>query len=240
MPTLSHLLAMILQPKPELLPPELSLLVVDGIDTLINLDYPRFQTTTTSIKPELQKWQSSRRYAMLGSVVSALNKLAVLHNAAVVITTSCSTRSRAENGLGAALVPGIGGAEWDGGIWNRLAIFRDFGGRFIGVQKSQGKNLISRDGAGETGKLVCFDINANGSLQEIQANRPTEDAASGAAKQRPNIVKPPKRSFDEIADSEDEDVDEYGWADSDEHALAVESFASAENSVPTEKGDEVA
>lgn len=225
---------MILHPEPEFFSTEMKLLVIDGLDTLVNLDYPRFHTST-SVRPEQQKWQNGRRYALLGSVVSALNKLAILRNTAVVVTTSSSTRSRAEDGLGAALVPGIGGVEWDSGIWSRLVLFRDFSGRFVGIQKSQGKNLIARDGSGDTGTLVRFEMNASGGLQETRVEQAKDSATTRPAEQR-LPVRPPKRSYDEIADSEDEDVDEYGWADSDEHALAVENFAGDEHPVSGPQG----
>lgn len=226
LPTLSHFLAMTLHPKPDFFPPDIHLLVLDGLDTLINLDYPRYQTHT-SMKPEQQRWQAGRRYAILGSVISALNKLAVVHNMAVIVTTSCSTRMRTDIGLGAALVPGVGGAEWEAGVWNRLVVFRDFSGRFVGVQKCQGKTLVSREGIGEAGRLVPFDMASNGRLQERELGRPEDRTEVEGQKQRPTPVKPPKRSFDEIADSEDEDVDEYGWADADDQALVMEGLDEA-------------
>lgn len=133
---------------------------------------------------------------------------------------------RADSGLGVALVPGIGGAEWDGGVWNRLAVFRDFCGRFVGVQKCQGRILISREEVGEAGKLVCFDINPDGILSERQVDKPMDGAVVGGPKQRRSPVKPPKRAFDEIADSEEEDVDEYGWIDAHEHALVIEGLVN--------------
>ncbi len=177
---------------------------------------------TAPNKTEQQKWQAGRRYAILGSLVSALNKLAVLNHLAVVVTTGCSTRMRSDNGLGAALVPGIGGQEWDGGIWNRLVVFRDFSGRFVGVQRCQGKSLISRAEVGELGKLVSFEITAEGRVQERLALKPND--ATITLHQKHKMTSAPKRSFDEIADSEDEDVDEYGWVDADEHALTVEGL----------------
>ena len=43
-------------------------------------------------------------------------------------------------------------------------------------------------------------------------------------KLRASPVKPRKRNFDEIADSEGEDVDEYGWAETDDDAIAAEGL----------------
>ena len=219
-PSLSHLLAIILHPPPDFIPPRCELLVIDGINSLIDLDYPRYQFTT-STKTEPQKWQAGRRYALLGTLVSAINKLAVLNNLAVIVTTGCSTRMRPDSGLGAALVPGIGGAEWDGGIWNRLVVFQDFGGRFVGVQKCQGKSLISREELGEVGKLVGFDVTSDGAVCERRGSAVANGVLEQQVKRRTSPVKPRKRHLDEIADSEGEDVDEYGWAETDEDAFAA-------------------
>lgn len=199
-----------------------SLLVIDDLHILFDLDYPR-QQFTSATKTEQQKWQAGRRYAILGSLVSALNKLAVLNNLAVVVTTGCSNRMRPDSGLGSALVPGVGGAEWEAGVWNRLVVFRDFGGRFVGIQKSQGKSHISREEVGETGRLIGFDITSNGAVQERQAAKTADGATAALAKARISPVKPRKRAFDEIADSDGEDVDEYGWAEADD-AIAAEGL----------------
>lgn len=198
-------------------------MVIDDLNTLIDLDYPR-QQFLSSTRTEQQKWQSSRRYAILGSLVSALNKLAVLNNLAVIVTTGCSTRTRPDGGLGAALAPGIGGAEWEAGTWNRLVVLRDFGGRLIGMQKFQGKSLISREEVGETGRVFAFEILASGAIQSRHPGKDTESATAALAKAKISPVKPRKRTFDEIADSDGEDVDEYGWAEADDDALAAEGL----------------
>lgn len=219
-PTLSHLLAFLLRPSTELIPSDAKLLVITGINALVDLDYPRYQTITSQ-KTEQQKWHAGRRYAILGSLVTALNKLAVINNLAVLVTTGCSMRMRSDNGMGSAIVPGVGGQEWDAGIWNRLVVFRDFSGRFIGVQKCNGKSAISREEVGEVGRVVSCEIDSRGVLQERQV-KVSDEATVPPPKLKSSSA--PKRAYDEIADSEDEDVDEYGWIDTDEHALAMESL----------------
>ncbi|KAI7084468.1 P-loop containing nucleoside triphosphate hydrolase protein [Hortaea werneckii] len=214
-PTLSHLLALVLHPRPDFPPEGTSLLVIDGLNTLIDLDYPRFPFAGTA-KTEQQKWQAGRRYAVLGSLVSGLNKIAVLNNMIVAVSTGCASRTRSDSGLGSALVPGVGGGEWDSGVWTRLAVFRDFGGRFVGVQKCQGRSLIPRDETGEAGNVICFEISEIGKLRPKEVE--TSAQSTGV-----NVMRSPakarKRTFEEIADSEGEDVDEYGWVDGDEEAL---------------------
>ncbi|KAK6391396.1 hypothetical protein LTR65_004560 [Meristemomyces frigidus] len=214
-PTLTHLLALILHPRSSFPPDRASLMVIDGINTLIDLDYPRFPFAG-STKTEQQKWQTGRRYAVLGSLVSALNKLAVLNNVAIIVTTGCASRMRTESGLGSALVPGVGGGEWDGGVWTRLVVFRDFGGRLVGLQKCQGRSLISREEVGEVGRIVGFDITEYGTLRERTTKKGAEQALTKTVR---SPVRPRKRTYDEVADSDGEDADEYGWAEMDEDAL---------------------
>ncbi|KAI7267667.1 P-loop containing nucleoside triphosphate hydrolase protein [Hortaea werneckii] len=214
-PTLSHLLALVLHARPDFPPEGTSLLVIDGLNTLIDLDYPRFAFAGTA-KTEQQKWQAGRRYAVLGSLVSGLNKMAVLNNLAVAVSIGCASRTRSDSGLGSALVPGVGGGEWDSGVWTRLAVFRDFSGRFVGVQKCQGRSLIPRDETGETGNVICFEIFKSG---KIRAKEVEASAQSTGVNVLRSPAKARKRTFEEIADSEGEDVDEYGWADGDEDAL---------------------
>lgn len=207
-PKLTHLLALILHPLPEHFAESTTLLVVDNLNILLDLDYPRAQAIGSS-RTDAQKWQAGRRYAILGSLVTALNKLAAMSNLAVIVTTGCAMRSRSEKGLGGALAPGVGGAEWEAGVWSRAVVFRDFAGRFVGVQKSGGKSLISRDEIGDPGRIVGFDIDPRtGALRERQPSKSAngEDMTSTV---KPSPVKSRKRYFDEVADSEGED--EYGW-----------------------------
>jgi hypothetical protein len=229
-PTLSHLLAMTIHAQPSFPISGTTLLVIDDLNMIIDIDYPRV-FYTASQQSESQKWQASRRYAVLGSLVSALNKLAVLHGLAVVVTTGCSSRMRSDSGLGSALVPGISGAEWDGGTYNKLVIFRDFSSRFIGVQKCQGRSLVSREEIGETGRLLAFDINQNGGLSQPPALLNTRQGNPVRMFIKKSPIKARKRTFDEVADSEGEDADEFGW-DGDEEALAGEAGGAETDEPP--------
>lgn len=222
-PTLSHLLASVLHSRHDVFNHGTAILVIDNLNLLVDLDYPRAQAMGSN-RTDAQKWQAGRRYAVLGTLVTALNRLAATHDLAVIVTTGCAMRTRPDSGLGGALGPGVGGAEWDAGIWNRLVAFRDFAGRFVGVQKQGGKSLISREEVGEIGQLVGFDINpGDGRLQE----RHSSQLASGTnalAKLKSSPVKTRKRYFDEVADSEDED--EYGWDANDEDVFTDATLAS--------------
>jgi len=220
--TLSHLLALFLHPRADFPPGGTSLVVIRGLNKLIDIDFPRVIFGRNN-KTEQQKWQAGRRYAILGSLGAALHKLAVVNNMAILVLTGCASRQRAGSGLGAAIVPAIGGTEWDTGICDRLVIFRDFGGRFVGVQKCQGRSLISREEAGEIGCIVGFDIAGDGSLQERRPPGHRSDRVEPLlVTPVPDPARSKKRTYEEIADSDDDDADEYGWVEMDEDTLTAE------------------
>lgn len=171
-PTVAHLLALTLH-TPESFPPRnTALVVIDGLHAIFDVAYPRYRPGGYSNKNDASKWAAGRRYSVLGSLIAALKKMAALHDMAIIVTTGCATRVRTGSGLGAALVPGVGGVEWDSGITNRLVIFRDLaprkerqsqrynGGtatcaRFIGLQKVNG---LSCGDDGDIGHLIAFKI----------------------------------------------------------------------------------
>lgn len=161
--TLPHLLAFLLHPSSNFPPAKTRLLVLTNLHTLLETSNPRNASFSAAIKPDVQKWAASRRYALLGSIVSALNRLAARHDIAVLVTTGCATRMRSEFGAPGAplgLVPGVGGNEWETGIWARAAVLRDFGGRFAGISKVRGTDVAT----GEVGlsTVVGFAIGEGG------------------------------------------------------------------------------
>ncbi|KXT15662.1 hypothetical protein AC579_6120 [Pseudocercospora musae] len=239
--TLSHLLALILHPPPSFPLHRTTLLVLDDLNSLVDLDYPRLPFNNGN-RTEQQKWQAGRRYAVLGSLIKALNKLAAVHNLAVIVTTGCSSRMRTDEGLLAAIGPGIGGAEWDNGIWSRTVVFRDFHGRFAGVQKCQGRNLTPLDPVGDVRNPIGFAIAEHGLVEEryVQVDLISSSPSTSSVQQRTAGVQAAKaarkRAYEEIADSEDEDLDEYGWADDDEEVLAAESLATKQTEIGQAEG----
>lgn len=219
-----HLLALLLHPPSTFPPPGTRLLVLTNLHTLLETSNPRNATFSPAIKPDIQKWAANRRYALLGSIISALNRLAASHGLAVLVTTGCATRMRSEFGAPGAplgLVPGVGGSEWETGIWARAAVLRDFGGRFIGVSKARGTAVAP--GAAGLGTVVAFDIGEGGVAMED--SRKQQDHAASEDARKPVTLSPfrgRKRALEEIADSDDdEEADEYGgWAGLEEDALA--------------------
>jgi hypothetical protein len=221
--TLPHLLTLLLHPPANFPPAGTRLLVLTNLHTLLETSNPRNTSFSPATKPEIQKWAASRRYALLGSITSSLNRLAVSHGAAVLVTTGCATRMRSEFGAPGAplgLVPGIGGNEWESGIWARAAVLRDFDGRFVGVSKARGAAVAA--GATGLGIVVSFVI-GEGGVAIADIRRQQEHAANDDARKAATLspVRGRKRALEEIADSDDdEEADEYGgWAGLEEEAL---------------------
>ncbi|KAF2864495.1 P-loop containing nucleoside triphosphate hydrolase protein, partial [Piedraia hortae CBS 480.64] len=203
-PTLSHQLAFVLHSKASVIPRNTSLLIFEGVHGLIEQEYPRYPILTGS--EDMRRWKISRRYAVLNSLVSGLNKLATVTNTAVVVTTGCASRAR-PGGLGPAIVPGVGGREWDSGIFNRLVLFRDHKGRFIGLTKCRARSLVPGDGVGAVGKAFCFEFPDDG---VVMRERRIGNVQMTAPVPSPKRAR--KRFYDEVADSEGEEEEElYGW-----------------------------
>jgi hypothetical protein len=222
--TLPHLLAFLLHPPSTFPPPKTRLLVLTNLHTLLETSNPRNTSFSPAIKPDVQKWAASRRYALLGSIVSALNRLAARHDIAVLVTTGCATRMRSEFGAPGAplgLVPGVGGSEWETGIWARAAVLRDFGGRVVGISKVRGAAVAS--GEVGLGTVVGFAI-GEGGVAITDERRQQERAANEEAVKKITLspVRGRKRALEEIADSdEDEEADEYGgWVGLEDDSLA--------------------
>lgn len=126
--------------------------------------------------------------------------------------------------------PGIGGSEWEAGVHTRVVMFRDFGGRFVGVQKVNGRNLYPLDPTSDVRNVVGFEITKEGELRERVVDLTSSPVGNGnvGGGMKKEVPAPAagvvarKRVFDEIADSEeDEDVDEYGWAEKDDEDVII-------------------
>ncbi|KAI4726950.1 P-loop containing nucleoside triphosphate hydrolase protein [Aureobasidium sp. EXF-10728] len=251
-PTLAHLLALTLHPPQSFPPPGTALMVIDDLHAIFEVSYPRNRANTfSSHKSEAARWAAGRRYGIMGTLISALKKLAALNDMAIIVTTGCATRVRPASGLGAVLVPGMGGAEWEAGISNRLVMFRDFrlgswaqqqqnpeSARYIGLQKNSG---VAFSDEGETGQVVPFSIDKDG-LKDVVNKDSTADApVVTLAASSPSKVR--KRPYSEIADGTAEGRDEYGWLNGDEadaeglidEAALLEDDEDAAIAVPDEE-----
>ncbi|SLM33669.1 P-loop containing nucleoside triphosphate hydrolase [Lasallia pustulata] len=235
-PTLPHLLALLTHPSPSFPPENTSLIIVDSISTLFATAFPRaidsFDSNQTSAKKnDAVQWAASRRWSVMGDLISKLGKLAATRYLTILLTSQTATRVRADTG--AVLHPSISGTAWDGGISNRIVLYRDWLTLQEGDGSSQGKEVRGARFAGVVkasgvlysglGRVVPFTVEKYG-LQELEIS--ADSAEPGAA----SIISAPplKRKRDQIADSQSEDEDagseeEFGWAD-DDHPLVPEDF----------------
>lgn len=237
-PTLPHVLALFLHPMPNFPPPDTALIVLDSLSTAFDTAFhTRSSSKPHAQKTDVEKWASNRRFAVQGALAGALNAAAAVRDAAVLVTGQTATQVRSAQG--ALLVPALAGAEWDAGIANRVVLFRDWPPndvvclgqdrerwarlRYAGVLKVNGV------GQGEDGlfaTVVPFSVETDG-LRELEV--PGEKMAGGMSA---SPVRAKKRSFVEIADSDDE-FDDYGWDEEDE--LAAEGLIVDESLLRAEK-----
>ncbi|KAF2124957.1 P-loop containing nucleoside triphosphate hydrolase protein [Dothidotthia symphoricarpi CBS 119687] len=221
--TLAHLLALFVHPPASFPQPKTSLIVIDSLSTLIENAYPRNMEIKN--KTDQLKWAAGRRFAVINELIKTFTKFAALHDIALLIT--CPTISRIRGGNRSLLVPAMSGIEWENGISTRLVLFRDWiprqgkpnntrdadkliNVRFAGLVKANGVALTDEGGVGS---VVPFTIDNTG-LCDISIA--ADDISAPLAQSRP-----PKRSFAEIEENEDETPksDElYGWVEDDEVA----------------------
>lgn len=175
-PTLPHLLALLTHPSSSFPPAETTLIVIESISTLFALAFPKTagENATSQQNPAAKKsdaahWASSRRWVVMGDLISKIGRLAATKNIAVLLTNQTTTRIRAETG--AVLHPALSGSAWDTGINTRVVIFRDWmfqasegassqgeyvpGVRFAGVLKAKG---ILYEGVGKVATFVIEKV----------------------------------------------------------------------------------
>ncbi|KAL2356398.1 P-loop containing nucleoside triphosphate hydrolase protein [Cryomyces antarcticus] len=244
-PTLSHLIALLVRPPPTFPPRATSLVVVDGISTLFDNAYPRSPDTP---KSDTARWAAGRRFAVQTTLIISIGKMAALKNLTVLLTSQVVTRVRAGSGMGALLCPAIQSTDWENGISTILVMFRDFAGsatgrtkgnsegkeeeeekmrrmRFVGVLKANGVTMANEGGVGP---VVPFSVERE-RLREMKF-------PSAELTVRPILTSPirpvaRKRDYEEIADSDEEpgSDEQYGWAELDEGEVAAEGLIIADD-----------
>ncbi|KAF2019368.1 P-loop containing nucleoside triphosphate hydrolase protein [Aaosphaeria arxii CBS 175.79] len=225
-PSLAHLLALFVRTPSSFPPPNTSLIVIDSLSTLLDNAYPRNPDDRAARpKNDQARWAAGRKFPVMNELISALCRVAALHDIALLFT--CQTITRIRAGSRALLVPSISGAEWESGISTRLVLFRDWvpgqgkwcdadaerlrRARFVGVIKANGVTLADE---GSVGDVVPFAIERG--LLDLAVS--TIDITTTATSPQQRL---PKRRFAEIGDSEDDEPDSeelYGWVEDDEVA----------------------
>ncbi|QDS69367.1 hypothetical protein FKW77_004317 [Venturia effusa] len=229
-PTLAHLLALLLDPMPHFPPPGTSLIVIESISTLFDNTYHRTNFDRSKTQTDAQKWAAGRKFAVMGELMTRLSRLATVNSIAFLLTSQTVTRVR--SGQGALLLPAISGSEWDNGVSTQLVLFRDWAPkrgtqltaeeaekwhrlRYAGVIKVKG---VAMEENGRFDTVVPFSIERDG-LCELST--PSSHVAVPILS---SPARPTKRPFEEVADSEEEalsDDDDYGWDDEDELAAGL-------------------
>lgn len=210
------------------------------MSTLFDNAYPRTETATN--KNENSKWATGRRYAVMNSLISTLGKVAAMRDIPVLIMNQIVTRYRQNRS--ALLVPAMAGMEWDNGIATRLVLFRDWPPdpgrladlhlndekrrsiRYVGVVKIAGVGVSEAHGLGA---IVPFTIENVSLIRLVARSRLTPQSGLSDVNLKTEEVpietltspaRPPKRTYEEVADSEDEpgSDEEYGWVEEDEVA----------------------
>ncbi|KAI9795140.1 MAG: hypothetical protein M1816_000162 [Peltula sp. TS41687] len=241
-PTLPHLLTLLLYPTPDFPPENTSLLVIDSISTISNLAFPRIiddstsegRTASNKKNDAASQWASSRRWAVMGTLISKIGKLAALKNIAILIINQTVARVKAETG--AVLLPAISSTGWDAGVNYRILMFRDWvpplrpdeashvskDVRFASVLRAGGVVYNNLSNA------VPFIVGQNG-VREVQLARPTlASSSSAAAPSQAAVIITSRRRLKRKRDDDEEETDEVGDTESQSEA---ESLGSAEEDV---------
>ncbi|MCJ1308270.1 hypothetical protein MMC25_001923 [Agyrium rufum] len=227
-PTTAHLFALIGHYSPGFPPADTDLLVIDGLSALLSASFPRSSELQAQVNKQMvpksgetSQWIASRKWTVMGDLISKLNKLAAAQKLAVCILSQTSSKVRI--GSGAILYPAIGFKAWDSCCSSRIALFRDWPSpdmsvhtigasstcaRYAAVTKCGGVTLGRSDGP------IAFVINKAG-LEPLQTS-------GGSLNQRSLPIMssaPSKRKREVIEDSDAEELlasdDEFGL-DSDD------------------------
>ncbi|KAI9804510.1 MAG: hypothetical protein M1825_001409 [Sarcosagium campestre] len=232
-PSLAHLLALLLHPSKNFPPAGTSLLVIDCMSNLFNTAFPRnteeptktarYGASPAARHSDMSQQAAGRRWAVMSDLITGIHKLATMRGLAVLIINETVMSTRSEGG--AVLAPAMTSTAWQGGIANRVVIYRDnpplpgdIAGdetedilrrtRFAGVQKSAG----ATHGNGVLGHVIPFIIKAD-ALEELRwasvAGHPkTTPVASTDRKRKRHDSTLHPYDLGTVTDSEDE----YGWA----------------------------
>lgn len=105
------------------------------------------------------------------------------------------------------MVPGVGGREWEAGVWGRAVVGREVGvpGRWVLVEKVGG---VARGG------VVGFEVGEGGVAVRVEREKgETGGNEAMAAAVVTSPVRGRKRAAEEIADSDEEEEEFEGWVE---------------------------
>ncbi|KAJ9248133.1 hypothetical protein DTO207G8_7574 [Paecilomyces variotii] len=243
--SLPHLLALLVHPPKEFPPEGTALLVIDTISG----SFPSYFPNVTELKSRLSQgrvadnqqlqWLLNRKWNVTSDLANHLNKLATINRMAVLVLNQTHTKIKGQPRP--TLYPALAGGSWETAIYSRIVMYRDWPDpeayedvddfsarrvRFAEITKRSGKvrNLRNDD------DIVPFFIEDDGFRELVK--RPTLPPSSAVVSSSvgPTPAKLRKRKVDEIADSEDDDLEsdgDYGWIESDDAGLLADEDENA-------------
>jgi len=244
-PTLSHLIALLLHPAPTFPKAGTSLIVIDSLSALIDTAYPRGSDGLASRKKnEHARWLAGRRQAVVSELATKLTRLAVMNNVAILVTNYATTKIRA--GSRAVLRPALTGLDWEKALGAGIILLRGWwpnldahlhsdsdrqAARLAGVVGGWSGTANERNDVelavefvieevrrGSMDRFALADCSNKHGVREVVSSVEVQLATETSQSGRPI-----KRPFAAIVDSDgDESGNEYGWADDDQ--LAAEGL----------------
>ena len=127
--TLPRLLTLFLHPPASLPSPQTCLIVVDDLSNLLLGGFTRAPKklkpdAPAAVRDKFEKQAALSRFQVIESLASAMSKMAVLRNIAVLVLTNATTSLKSSNK--ATLKPAMSSQAWESAIHTRIMLYRDF------------------------------------------------------------------------------------------------------------------
>ncbi|KFA75081.1 hypothetical protein S40288_04015 [Stachybotrys chartarum IBT 40288] len=212
--TLPHLMALVTRPTKDSFSADVSLVVISMASALLNSTLPKTHDGKTHARGNKGLSMPAKRLQVLQFMMNSLQKLAATRNCAVVLLSQCATKMQVEKG--AALVPAVNATVWEQGVSTRLVLHRDWiwqkdaliGSLVAGIQKLDGKPAADR-----LEQVSAFTVEADG-ISEVPYDAIGIENVG-------HLKRKLEQTDLEIPASDEEDDDDYDFANEDEHGTAL-------------------
>ena len=247
-----RLLTLFLHPTQDLPRSKTCLIVIDDFSNFILGSFSKDATASlkssapVAVQEKLAKKAAAKRYQIIESLATGMSKLAALRNLAIVVLTGTTTNLKNGEHRG-VLTPALASQAWESAVHTRIMLYRDFPPDDLDVEPDVVEQLeaglryadVQKLGRKEVYTPPTPFIISVGGLEQV--NLPDTTDYHGPIGDGPEILERPcepdlpplpleiglpersrKRSFGEVADSEDEGS-EYGfYRDDNERDRGVE------------------
>ena len=128
-PSLPFLLAIFCQPTANFPPPNCKLLVIDSLSNIFSAAFSNKKEDSDKAGDqksveEARQWASKRRWAILEDLSQRLQKLAAVHDMAVLILNQTATRLRHDTGV--MLQSALSSQAFENRVKNRVVVYHDW------------------------------------------------------------------------------------------------------------------